>query len=276
MKQKAQALFLLIAASLLAPPAGSAQPTTSSIPARIGSDFRYMANNSVEDLADFASAPLHFGDALRNPTFYYTLLGAGAAIGTGFALDQTVRARIHHMSSHDAGLLESLGTAAAGGETGLLYLYGLAIDDERARDYAMTGAMSAGFASLVTLALKYGFGRLRPRQGHGAFRFFDHGQSFVSGETTPGFALAAAVSEYSGNKWYVMIPSYSAALTVGLGRMGHDAHWLSDVLGSAVVGIVMTEVLIRLHQSHAADPSRFRIFPVASAKQTGVGAEVRW
>ena len=239
----------------------------------IGQDIRYSLNNVEADGEDFLTAPLHIAElANQSPRFYYTLLGAGVALGGAFALDQTIRSRIRYMSSDDASRLVLDGDIAIGAETGLLYLYGLYIKDERARDYAITGGESALIAGLLAQAFKSGFGRVRPRSGKGAFLFFDHGESFVSGEATPPFALAAAVSEYAGNRWYVAIPAYSAAMTVGLGRMGADAHWFSDVVGSAILGIGMTEILLHLHQSHAENPYRFRIFPVAEQHAgTGMG-----
>ena len=82
-----------------------------------------------------------------------------------------------------------------------------------------------------------GFGRLRPEQdGHDHDAFFRGGRSMFSGEVTPMLSLASAVSEYFENRWYVAISIYSLALVDGFGRMGHDAHWFSDVVGSGVLG----------------------------------------
>ena len=84
-----------------------------------------------------------------------------------------------------------------------------------------------------------------------------------SGEVTPMFSLAAAVSEYFENRWYVAIPIYSLALVDGFGRMGHDAHWFSDVVGSGVLGAGTTELLLYLHRQHENQPGRWRLFPDA-------------
>ena len=59
----------------------------------------------------------------------------------------------------------------------------------------------------------------------------------VSGDVMPMFALAAAVSEYYDNRWYVAAPIYSLALLDGFGRMGNNAHWFSDVAGAALLGV---------------------------------------
>jgi hypothetical protein len=62
----------------------------------------------------------------------------------------------------------------------------------RARHYAITAGVGAGIAALLDLVLKAAFGRLRPYQdGHDVDAFFHGGHSFVSGDVTPMFALAA-------------------------------------------------------------------------------------
>ena len=114
-------------------------------------------------------------------------------------------------------------------------------------------------ASLVNLGFKYGFGRLRPREdGHDHTAFFRGGRSLFSGEVTPMFSLAASVGEYFDNRWYVAAPIYSLALVDGFGRIGHDAHWFSDVVGAAFLGAGTTELFLYLHRRHAQQPGRWR------------------
>lgn len=270
---------LLVIATLAMPSPASAAGDQQSCGAALVSDGRYVVNNLVEDAQDIVTAPLHLGEigaTLSKPAVAYSLLGAGVALGGAFALDETLRAHIHNMSSSDALDLETAGTALVASGTALLYGYGLVERDERAREYALTGGEGAGFASLFTLGIKYAFGRQRPNAGKGAFRFFDGGQSFVSGETTPVFALAAAVSEYFDNAWWAAVPAYSGALTVGLGRMGHDAHWFSDIVGAGIVGVGTTELLLHLHAEHANDPTRFRVFPTVEEKSAGLEVAYAW
>ena len=129
---------------------GEAQPGYG---AELASDGRYLANNLEADVEDIVTAPLHvdaLGDLLRKPATYYTLLGAGAALGGAFALDETLRAHARTMSSSAALDLETAGTAFVAGGTVLLYGYGLQTNDVRARQFALTGGASAGIASLVT------------------------------------------------------------------------------------------------------------------------------
>jgi membrane-associated phospholipid phosphatase len=162
------------------------------------------------------------------------------------------------------------------GTTTLTYVWGLASDNPSARRIEITGFASAGIASLITIGFKNAFGRLRPEQGHGHFAFFDQGDSFVSGAATPVYALACATSEAYDNAWYVAIPAYAGATAVGVGRMGADAHWVSDIAGSALLGVGTTELLLYLHRKHDADPSRFRVFPVTTPAGGGVQISLSW
>ena len=64
------------------------------------------------------------------------------------------------------------------------------------------------------------------------------------------------------------------AAAVGLGRMGQDAHWLSDIVGSALLGVGTTELFLHMHALHGANPSRYRIFPVPVRGGVGLGVSV--
>ncbi len=260
--------LLTVIVTLLAG-AGLARPQTTL--GRTGSaltdDFKYLADNAQLDLIDIATAPLHAADpdsALRSPRFYLVLTAAGALWGGSYALDQTMRSHLRSMSSNDADLLQntSYGTVAAA--SALLYGYGLYADDQRARQFVLTAGEGAGIATLLDLGIKAAFGRLRPTQSSSRQAFFAGGHSFVSGDVAPMFALAAGVSEYFDNRWYVAAPIYSLALLDGFGRMGHDAHWFSDVVGAGLLGWGTTELFIHLHRQHELEPDRWRIFPISA------------
>src|SRR5262249_49739209 len=159
------------------------------------------------------------------PKFYLVLAGAGAFWGGSYALDQTMRSHLRSMSSSDADLLQKISYGGVSGRTALLHWCGVLDGELRARPLPLQAGGGAGIARLLDLGIKAGFGRLRPSQSSSHTAFFHGGQSFVSGDVTPMFALAAGVSEYFHNQWYVAAPIYSLALLDGFGRMGHDAHW---------------------------------------------------
>ncbi|MGA8058982.1 MAG: phosphatase PAP2 family protein [Candidatus Binataceae bacterium] len=271
--------------------AQSALPASvsSNFSGELTSDFKYLANNFEADAEDIATAPLHLdaaGAMLTNPRFYLIVGGAGAAFGGSFALDQTMRSHLRSMGSSTADLLQNVSYASVSASTAVLYGYGLYSGDSRARQFALTAGEGAGIATLIDIGIKAGFGRLRPSQSPSHTAFFHGGQSFVSGDVTPMFALAAGVSEYYDNTWYISIPIYSLALLDGFGRMGNDAHWFSDVVGAALLGVGTTELFLYLHRQHDENPGRFRVFPVAppvtsthgaqSVAPTGIGVAFSW
>ena len=269
MKRRACAHFALVLPILAVLACASGVfAQTASIGSQLTSDFKYVANNTANDVIDVITAPLHLEkvpEVLSSPKFYLVLGGAGALWGGSFALDQTMRSHLRNMSSSDADALQNISYGSVAAATGLLYGYGLYKDDDRARQYALTAGMGAGIATLLNLGIKAAFGRLRPSQSSSHTAFFSGGQSFVSGDVTPLFGLACGVSEYYHNAWYVAVPVYSLALLDGFGRMGNDAHWFSDVIGAALLGVGTTELLIWLHKKHELDPNRFKIFAVNSA-----------
>jgi len=253
----------------------------------VTSDFKYLVNNVFMDAEDVVTSPLYVtspDSALRSPKFYLMVAGAGAIFGGSFALDQTMRSHLRGMSSTDADLLQNISYGSVSAATALLYGYGLWNDDSRAREYALTAGEGAGIASLADIGIKAAFGRLRPSQTGSHTMFFHGGQSFVSGDVTPMFALAAGVSEYYDNCWYVAAPVYSLAMLDGFGRMGNNAHWFSDVAGAALLGVGTTELFLWLHKRHEAESNRWRIFPAGeppgpaarTQQSMGLGLSYSW
>jgi membrane-associated phospholipid phosphatase len=268
-------------------PANGQPPTASTVGEEVTSDFEYLVNNTLLDAEDVVTSPLYVASpdsALRSPKFYLVLAGAGAIFGGSFALDQTMRSHLDGMSSSDANLLQNVSYGSVSAATALLYGYGLWNHNDRAREYALTAGVGAGIATLLDIGIKAGFGRLRPSQTGSHTAFFHGGQSFVSGDVTPMFALAAGVSEYYDNRWYVAVPIYSLALLDGFGRIGNNAHWFSDVVGAALLGVGTTELFLWLHRRHEAEPSRWRLFAMSSPSgprastqpSVGMGVAYNW
>ena len=271
--------------------AAHAEPLQApSLGSKLTADFQYIVDNFQLDVQDIVTAPLHLGgedSVLRSPRFYVTLAGVGALWGGSFALDQTMRSHLRSMSASDADLLQDVSYGSIATSAALLYAYGVYADDDRTRQDTLTGGEGAAVASLVNVGIKAAFGRLRPHQdAHSHSAFFRGGASFVSGDVTPMFGLAAGISESFDNDWSVAAPAYSLALLDGFGRMGHDAHWFSDVVGAGLLGWGTTDLFLYLHKRHEQEPARWRIFPMAPAPATtsgdrgmlttGIAVEYRW
>lgn len=79
-------------------------------------------------------------------------------------------------------------------------------------------------ASHITIAVAVG--RQRPNNG---------GRSFPSGHTSSSFAVAGSLA-YSYGPW-VGVPALAAAAFVGASRIADNAHWLSDTIAAAGLGL---------------------------------------
>lgn len=99
------------------------------------------------------------------------------------------------------------------------------------------------------------------------------GHSFPSGHTSTVFAMAQIVHHEFGEKsiWY-SVGAYSCAATVGIMRVAKGAHWASDVLAGAGIGMLSTELIYLTHQykwdwEHV---KQFDIFPFSFGQQKGL------
>lgn len=93
-----------------------------------------------------------------------------------------------------------------------------------------------GVTALLTCSLKIAVGRIRPSGGN---------HSFPSGHTSASFAAASLLDDNFGAA--VGIPAYGAAGLVGYSRIESGAHYPSDVLAGAAIGILSAGVLDVLH-----------------------------
>jgi undecaprenyl-diphosphatase len=113
-------------------------------------------------------------------------------------------------------------------------------------------------AGLVTQVLKHLLGRPRPFMDMDPLLFQGLGldsdmHSFPSGHTSTSFALAAVLAaRFPRAAWLF----YLAAGLVGLGRVVGGSHYLSDVVGGAVVGLMLGLPLAELARRRASDQQR--------------------
>ena len=109
-------------------------------------------------------------------------------------------------------------------------------DDQLFRNACVTVAATAVNVGITTV-LKYSINRDRPfvtypdimkKSGGGS-------PSFPSGHTSSAFAMATSLS-FCYPEWYIIIPSYTWAGTVGYSRIHLGVHYPSDVVAGALIG----------------------------------------
>jgi membrane-associated phospholipid phosphatase len=135
-----------------------------------------------------------------------------------------------------------------------------------------TGGRLATSLVVVTLlgrGMKKAIGRARPSEGPDQYTFDPFGtfNSFPSGHTITAFAISTVLADGIDDRW-ADIGLYTLAAGTGVSRMVGDHHWLSDVVGAAVLGTTVAKVV----------DGKWRIFGLTSPEfLTGAhGAELRW
>ncbi|MEQ1876661.1 MAG: phosphatase PAP2 family protein [Bdellovibrionia bacterium] len=148
-----------------------------------------------------------------------------------------------------------LGTGVPGALTALIQL---SLDPEMgaAHAEALIDTM------IVTSALKYSAGRGRPDS--------DNHHSMPSGHTSTTFATATSLAYAYG--WKTAVPLYMAAVFTGVTRMSDDAHWFSDTVAGATVGLFWGRATYFHHaaKKEKADSEGSAFLPVLTSKYAGL------
>lgn len=104
--------------------------------------------------------------------------------------------------------------------------------------------LSISASGLINMLIKWVAGRHRPMNlfnngqfGFDYFRVIHESTSFPSGHTVTAFSLAAAISILFPR---LSIPAFTVAVAIGMTRILITAHYLSDVLAGAAIGILCT------------------------------------
>jgi len=235
-----------------APPSAPA-PEAAGSPGSSFTLFPQLKNDAVQ----IASAPLRWDRS------DWTKVGVGAvAVAGALLLDEDLR-EIVHRNTNDAtrGLAKAAGPFGAEysfATLGAFYLAGKYFHDEKARAVAEDGLASSLIAAgVITPLLKATIGRRRPSQTDVTFARGDGGVSFPSGHTTQAFAVASVVAAHYDSLW-IKAAAYGIAGLVGLSRMEQNAHYASDVLAGALIGVAVGNAVVRIHGEE-----RLRISPAA-------------
>jgi membrane-associated phospholipid phosphatase len=97
-------------------------------------------------------------------------------------------------------------------------------------------AESAAAATFITYGMKYSFKRSRPYMKLPELSSSSaNSPSFPSGHTSVAFSTATSLF-LAYKKWYVAVPAFTYAASVGYSRMYLGVHYPSDVLAGAVIG----------------------------------------
>jgi len=211
------------------------------------------------DLKAYVTSPLHakrkqwvrFGSVL-------------AAVGVAYHYDERVRS---HFVPDDAGTAETdrhdtedaLPAALALGGTWLAAALG---DNDDGKSEARAMIESAALSVGATYILKRAADRERPYESADPHGFGKGGDSFPSMHVTAAFAIGTVLAE-SGNqrlRWLRRTLGYGMAAATAYERMNHDAHWFSDTVAGAAVGLATARFVLK--RRDARERGAFAAFPI--------------
>jgi membrane-associated phospholipid phosphatase len=106
------------------------------------------------------------------------------------------------------------------------------------------------YTKVVTSAAKGVIGRTRPFATDDPLALDDAEEiataheelAMPSGHTSRAFALASVLS-HEFDRWYVSVPAYGFATSVGLQRIHSGDHWLTDVVVGAALGYAIGRIV---------------------------------
>ena len=258
------------AAQTTAAPADGAElpaPLTSPAAIHYGrqrSTVKSLFFRSLGDMKAYYTDPLHW--RRRNWEYFGCAL---AAIAVAHHYDTQVRTHFDSGSSRPlGGKPPSSATIsdALPGFAAFAFTFGYAslTHSSAGRSESWNMLESAGLASLTGFAMKYAFGRQRPYQTTDSNKWFAGGSSFPSLHVTAAFAIGTVLAE-SGNpkiRWLRRTIGYGIGLGTAYLRMKHNAHWLSDTVAAAALGMATAHFVMDRRAHDGMQHSMVSVVPV--------------
>jgi len=234
-------MLATLAATILAAPLAQAQeppaaaPQSQPQPPSPGPDAGESRTSALfADVKAYYTAPLHWdaGD-------WAWFGGSLVAIGASHHFDTQVRT--HFVKKQGPGeiskdLQDAVPTVLVLGGT---WAYASLIDDSAGRTEAWMMAEAAGLSGVTAFALKFAAARERPFETSDPNAWRKGGDSFPSLHSTAAFAVGTVLAE-SGNddyRWIRRLLGYGLGAATSYERLKHNAHWLSDTVAGAALGI---------------------------------------
>jgi membrane-associated phospholipid phosphatase len=193
---------------------------------------------------------------------------AGAIAATGVAHHYDTDVRTHFIqtegptvgqNSHDG--QDALPTAAVFLGT---WLYAGITDSSAGRHEVWDMAEATVLSGVTAYALKYAAGREDPYQSSDPNAWREGGRSFPSFHSTAAFAVGTVLAE-SGNdeyRWVRRVLGYGLGVATSYERLRHNAHWLSDTVAGAALGIASAHFVLNRDDS-STGKTHLSIVPVS-------------
>jgi membrane-associated phospholipid phosphatase len=159
--------------------------------------------------------------------------------------------------------------------SGLIYLSGIAFNNEKAKQTAIMGIEALCHAGLIVTVGKLTTGRQRPEFDNGidewhwfpaTFRQFGSDpqpkyDAFPSGHTIAVWSVATVIAKQYKDCILVPIIAYTVATGVGLSRIMLSEHWMSDVIIGGALGYTIGSFEVRERKN-----TKWSLFPSSNGK----------
>lgn len=190
----------------------------------------------LEDSKLFFTAPLRW-DA-RDWTYFGATL---VAVAAAHEYDDNVRSHFGTtlVTTSNEDPHSSRDWAPAAAMVGLTWAYATLIDNSSGYEEGKAMLEAAAFSAVTTEVFKAAAGRKRPNETANVDDWRNGGSAFPSSHASITFAIGTVLAE-SGNdefRWVRRALGYGLASAVAYSRVRDGAHWLSDTVAAASLGI---------------------------------------
>ncbi|MBS0580846.1 MAG: phosphatase PAP2 family protein [Proteobacteria bacterium] len=215
------------------------------------------------DIAAYYTAPLHW--RLKEWTWFG---GTVALIAASHHWDTDVRDHFtRDLANSGVGTKDShavqdaLPAAAAFAAT---WAGAALLDDSAGRHEAWMMLEAGGLSAVTTELAKYAAGRERPSETTDPNRWREGGSSFPSLHVSAAFAVGTVLAESGGDdyRWVRRVLGYGIGGYTAYARLKHNAHWLSDAVASAGLGIPTARFVMHRGEAGPDVASGFSVLPV--------------
>jgi membrane-associated phospholipid phosphatase len=221
-------------------------------PSLLGEPSRY-----VRDFKGFMTAPAHWDK--REWTALGTVLAA-----TSLAYQYDYKVREHYVPQprprdyHD--VEDAIPIALVFGAT---WFAAKRTGSDARFTEATTMVRAAALAGSSSLVFKLGLGRARPGPGVERDGWYDAGRSMPSGHTAIAIAVGTVLAESGTPKrrWVRRVAGYGLGAGMAYLRVKHDAHWFSDTVPGAALGIAAGRYALA-HDTNGSPRASFFVAPL--------------
>jgi membrane-associated phospholipid phosphatase len=214
-------------------------------PERDGDDGKGPVATVVSDAKDYITAPLNASG--RQWTRFGAALGA---IALAHRFDDDVRDHFDTVTvapGTSPDTRDARDAAPAVLALGGTWIAAVVLDLDDGRREAGMMLEAAALSGAAGYALKELASRERPytTADDGAWR--EAGDSFPSLHTATAFAIGTVLAESGDDRrrWLRRTLGYGLAVATAYARMDHDAHWLSDTVAGAGLGVATARFVMK-------------------------------